>query len=157
MSLNYTPATKPMTADEAAMYVFCFRPDGQSNWRVPTAAEYFKNPHFTRCWLAEDFERTGTFKLPVILVKDEVRSPVCEIIQAPRSEQLLTYNDAKIYCFFLNHDGLGGWRLPTIAEYNDAGRFSKYGFQHNGWLLDASTEHNSNTLKYVYPVRTKMV
>lgn len=29
---------------------------------------------------------------------------------------ILTYDDAKLYCFSLVHEGKTGWRLPTIEE-----------------------------------------
>jgi hypothetical protein len=39
---------------------------------------------------------------------------------APKeTERLLTWNDAKLYCFSLTIDGKTGWRLPTKEELDE--------------------------------------
>lgn len=35
---------------------------------------------------------------------------------APESDPM-TYNDAKMYCFTLTHDGKIGWRMPVYEEW----------------------------------------
>jgi hypothetical protein len=34
-----------------------------------------------------------------------------------RTKFLMTYDEARMYCFSLNVDGKIGWRLPTSNEY----------------------------------------
>lgn len=34
-----------------------------------------------------------------------------------RTKFLMTYDEARMYCFSLNIDGKIGWRLPTTNEY----------------------------------------
>ena len=36
---------------------------------------------------------------------------------APASYNLMTYDEAVMYCAFCRHDGLSDWRLPTVGEY----------------------------------------
>jgi hypothetical protein len=62
---------------------------------------------------------------------------------APRSEALMTYDEAVFYCKFLKHDGHIDWRMPTFHEYT----------QHdiiNGWCEDRV---EGDHMWWVYPVR----
>jgi len=36
---------------------------------------------------------------------------------APTSENLLTYDEAMMYCFVLSFNGKDGWRMPTYMEF----------------------------------------
>lgn len=53
---------------------------------------------------------------------------------APTSNEMMTYENAKLYVLFYDHNGHRDWRLPII-----------------GW--DDHGEHNSELLRYVTPVR----
>ena len=48
---------------------------------------------------------------------------------APTSENLLTYDEALLYCFALNLDGKIGWRMPTDQEF-------QYNYIIRGWYLN---------------------
>jgi hypothetical protein len=52
------------------------------------------------------------------------------IALAPRSKNIkMTYDEAVLYCKFLDYDGHIDWRLPTWDEYQtNSGIF--------GWFLD---------------------
>lgn len=39
------------------------------------------------------------------------------IVIAELTNQRFTYDEAVMYCFFLEQDGKKGWRLPTEKEY----------------------------------------
>ena len=39
------------------------------------------------------------------------------IEQAPMTANAMTYEEAAMYCFFLEHNGYRDWRLPTRDEY----------------------------------------
>jgi hypothetical protein len=39
------------------------------------------------------------------------------IEKAPRSEKSLSYDDALLYCQFLEYDSHRDWRIPTVDEY----------------------------------------
>lgn len=40
---------------------------------------------------------------------------------APRSTKRMTYEEALLYCQFLEYDGYRDWRMLTIAEYEKHG------------------------------------
>lgn len=68
---------------------------------------------------------------------------------AVRSKYTMTYEDAVMYCFFLEHDGHRDWRLPVFAEYNPRPLlFHSCWYQGEGKLTVDSTQW------YVQPVRT---
>lgn len=62
---------------------------------------------------------------------------------APRSTELLSYDEAVLYCMFCNHDGHRDWRMPTEAEW------SKHIYL-LGWC---ECTHERTWLDYVMPVR----
>lgn len=68
------------------------------------------------------------------------------IFIAPRSSSLMTYDNAILYCFFLEHNGYTDWRMPTSNEYY---RNSIQG----SWFM--GEPHDSSTKWYVTPVRTE--
>lgn len=37
---------------------------------------------------------------------------------APRSSKLMTYDEAVLYCQFLDYNGHKDWRMATRTEYN---------------------------------------
>jgi hypothetical protein len=39
---------------------------------------------------------------------------------APRSKNIMTFDEAVLYCQFLDYGGHKDWRLPTKPEYNSA-------------------------------------
>jgi hypothetical protein len=41
----------------------------------------------------------------------------CMIESAPESENMMTYEEAVLYCSFCNYNGYTDWRMPTAAEY----------------------------------------
>jgi hypothetical protein len=64
---------------------------------------------------------------------------------APMSENNMTYDEAVLYCQFLEYNGHTDWRLPTYDEYQNA--------EHNiwGWFLNRD---RPNSLRWrVCPVR----
>ena len=48
---------------------------------------------------------------------------------APTSENLLTYDEAMMYCFVLSFNGKDGWRMPTDREFQNNCRI-------RGWYLN---------------------
>ena len=61
---------------------------------------------------------------------------------APKSTEIrLNWDDARLYCFFLNIDGKTGWRLPTKEELNKIYE-SDNDFVGNGYW--SSTEFNDD-------------
>lgn len=62
---------------------------------------------------------------------------------APRSKNEMTYEEAILYCQFLEHGGYRDWRLPTLDEYYLICTRSC------SWFIDLDTEQ----LWYVVPVR----
>lgn len=40
------------------------------------------------------------------------------IEKAPRSAEPLSYDDALLYCQFLEYDSHRDWRIPTVDEYH---------------------------------------
>ena len=68
---------------------------------------------------------------------------------APRSKQRLTYEDALLYCFFLEHNGLTGWHLPTPEDLKRAN------ISRNVWSTDTFPYEPSSTInkKLVQPFR----
>lgn len=42
------------------------------------------------------------------------------IEKAPRTENEMTYEEALLYCQFLEYDGHSDWRLPTEEEYHES-------------------------------------
>lgn len=75
------------------------------------------------------------------------------IIQAPRSDAAMTYPEALMYCFFLEHRSQAGWRLPTAADVNNIQRFRDYGFQYNAWRVNHPAAGDEDTYMFVYPVK----
>lgn len=66
---------------------------------------------------------------------------------APRAPGKLSYEDAVLYCFFLNHNGLTGWRLPTSADIKRANISRKV------WTAEDARYANSTVRKMVQPFR----
>lgn len=62
---------------------------------------------------------------------------------APISKNEMTYEEAILYCQFLEHNGCRDWRLPTLDEYYLICTRSC------SWFIDLDTEQ----LWYVVPVR----
>ena len=65
------------------------------------------------------------------------------IEQAPPSINKMTYEEALLYCTFLDYRGQNDWRLPTEDEV-DGNRWFV-------WNLDDKSNHN--TIWSVVPVR----
>lgn len=66
---------------------------------------------------------------------------------APRSDIIMTYEEAILYCAFCSYDDHNDWRMPTFDEY-----FSEE--LHNsrvGWYIDRT--RGSKVLREVCPVR----
>ena len=57
----------------------------------------------------------------------------------------MTYDEALVYCFFLDYNGHKDWRLPTLDEYCQLGRAV-------GWYTGRIGAIDSRLL--VFPVRT---
>ena len=38
---------------------------------------------------------------------------------APTTANMITYDEAVLYCFFCNYNGHTDWRLPTEYEYSE--------------------------------------
>ena len=70
---------------------------------------------------------------------------------APREYWIkCTYNEAIIYCQFLNIDGKIGWRIPSFMEYLNTNKFdNQYGF----YELLSHEKWGSNTKNNCVPVR----
>lgn len=64
---------------------------------------------------------------------------------APTSNEMMTYDHAKMYIMFYEHNGHRDWRLPTLNEW----------LNHNPPLLgwEDYAEHSSDIVRYVTPVR----
>ena len=61
------------------------------------------------------------------------------------SDKNFTYEEAVMYCFFLEIDGKKGWRLPTEREYNSYNNIW-------GWYQDDERQHIL-TIYRITPVR----
>ena len=61
------------------------------------------------------------------------------------SDKNFTYDEAVIYCFFLQIDGKKGWRLPTEREYNSYNNIW-------GWYQDDERNKNLHHFR-ITPVR----
>ena len=61
------------------------------------------------------------------------------------SDKNFTYEEAVMYCFFLEIDGKKGWRLPTEHEYNAYTNIW-------GWYQDDERQHLLNLYR-ITPVR----
>ena len=61
-----------------------------------------------------------------------------------RTKFLMTYDEARMYCFSLNVDGKIGWRMPTSNEYMNGIPNSK------SWCIGRTS---GNGKWYVTPVR----
>ena len=67
---------------------------------------------------------------------------------APMTSKEMTYEEAVMYCFFLEHGGHRDWRLPTLDEYS-----TNLGL--SGWYINRHISRFSyNTNWKVCPVRT---
>jgi hypothetical protein len=80
---------------------------------------------------------------------------------APSSDVWMTYNEAVIYCQFLEHNGHTDWRLPTYDEYftisresgHDSGVVSVFPWGVGvkwGWWIGREAPYQT---LYVFPVR----
>lgn len=67
------------------------------------------------------------------------------IEQAPGSRINLSYDEAVLYCQFLDYNGHQDWRLPTYKEWKDSPGLV-------GWYLDRDPTFNL-TAWMVIPVR----
>lgn len=65
---------------------------------------------------------------------------------APKCKKLLSYDDAILYCQFLNYNGYTDWRLPTFAECKEY----SLGYDH-WWQVDM--KFRPGLLAPVNPVR----
>lgn len=70
---------------------------------------------------------------------------------APTSDKPMTYDEALMYCMFLEHSGKKGWRLPTVDEWLSEVHIDVFVWRSHdesdvGVLID--------TMMYVTPVRT---
>jgi hypothetical protein len=65
---------------------------------------------------------------------------------APESKNRMTYNEAIIYCQFLEHNGHTDWRMPTRHEYRSNMMIS-------GWYQDRASQIHTSILWVVVPVR----
>ena len=68
---------------------------------------------------------------------------------AVRSEYTMTYEDAVMYCFFLEHNGHKVWRLPVFEEYK--GRPLQF---HSCWYQGEGNGTDTHTKWFACPVRT---
>ena len=66
------------------------------------------------------------------------------IALAPRSEYRMTYEEAILYCQFLEYDGHRDWRIATSEEYSTQ--------LTTGWYLNDPVQQ-TNYSYYVIPVR----
>lgn len=67
------------------------------------------------------------------------------IVLAPRSDYELTYEEALLYCKFLEYDDYKNWRMPTYQEWLDLDEM-------HGWFYGRLTLLALSL--YVIPVRT---
>lgn len=66
------------------------------------------------------------------------------IERAPIPETRMTYDEAVLYCQFLEYKGYTDWRLPNYNELRKDADFA--------WLLNDSVDHSKQW--WVIPVRT---
>jgi hypothetical protein len=64
---------------------------------------------------------------------------------APRSKEPMLYDEAILYCRFLEHNEHKDWRMPTQDEYRASSMIT-------GWYME-NRYNNSVTLLFVFPVR----
>jgi hypothetical protein len=69
---------------------------------------------------------------------------------APRAERKMTFNDAVLYCQFLEYDGHRDWHLPTRDEYFEPVN----GKLPATWFADDERAYSKDNGEwYVLPVR----
>lgn len=92
-----------------------------------------------------------TLKLRLARCYYTVRKPFLSIEAAPRSNKVMTYDEAAMYCLFYEYKGKKGWRLPTWDEYQ-----MLFGDVPPTWIVKGGGwEHSPNRQFYVIPVRDK--
>lgn len=67
---------------------------------------------------------------------------------APETENLMTYDDALLYCQFLEYDGYRDWRMPTEEEWINLDHI-----QLMSWWRDDVNIKNDGIFLSVVPVR----
>lgn len=68
---------------------------------------------------------------------------------APKSEEIMTYAEAVLYCRFLDYNGRNDWRLPTSEEYKNNEKIINFAW-YDGLDAHQSWKHNS---RFAMPVR----
>jgi hypothetical protein len=66
---------------------------------------------------------------------------------APYALNLMSYEEAVLYCQFCNHNGHNDWRMPTYQESVD------YNFMGWGWYIEYNNYPDYNISRYTIPVR----
>lgn len=66
---------------------------------------------------------------------------------APRSKFLMSYEEAILYCQFLEHNGCRDWRLPTYDEWDTQS------MDQLAWYRILADNSPVNVHWYVMPVR----
>ena len=69
---------------------------------------------------------------------------------APRSEEIMTYEEAVLYSRFLDYNGHNDWRLPTSDEYKNNEKIINFAW-YDG-LNEEQLWKNNN--RFAMPVRT---
>lgn len=136
--IETAPASRDMSYDEAIIYCFLCNYNGHKDWRLPTFEEYEMYSAFNEHWYIDDVDRYFKSVYSVI----PVRSTSKIIESAPMSENLMTYDDAVIYCFLCTHDGHRDWRLPARFDIENTQGI---------WTIQDFTMH---TRLRTVPVRT---
>lgn len=56
------------------------------------------------------------------------------------TENEMTYDDALLYCQFLDYDDHTDWRMPTKEEWSDY-RYNIWGWHNNSGILIMNVKH----------------
>ena len=67
----------------------------------------------------------------------------------PESDKLMSYNEARLYCFCFTQDGKIGWRLPTREECDWIGETATIG----NWYQDDPLKDDADEFWAATPVR----
>lgn len=72
---------------------------------------------------------------------------------APRSAYMMSYDEAILYCQFLDYNGHKDWRMLTRQEHSEY-RNEIYGLNvHAQWVQSDDLQYPGNIKYWVYPVR----
>jgi hypothetical protein len=100
-------STYEMTYEEAVLYCTFCNFNGYRDWRMPTYQECLSLKYMPGWFIGSTSESRW------------IVTPVRDITLdfAPVTDEMMTYDEAVLYCQFLEYNGHTDWRLPTQNEW----------------------------------------